>query len=176
VKWLFVLFLFVGLHASCDKALRIVKSLPAASRLLEEVQPVRIVEERGGDFGGYWSAVGRTITVTSGQSLGGQISTIIFEMHNALASDEFETLIWRACHGELDREGYVREVERIEHRNGLRASAMLEEGITAGLFPADACLPVHQNFDDYFRYQQYAGHSQWIANAYDQMQPWRYHL
>lgn len=150
--------------------------LPAFRKLVVQVEKggsVRIELKRLGNdsFEGYWEGDRRVVTVNQSlnQDRGVLICTIIFELHNALRNQELYDLALAAAQGKLDKDTYVRKVEEMEYRNVCSTIVLLEEGVRLGLFPKSAQWKISPTFEDHYRVQQLTGHSQWIANSYDDL-------
>lgn len=162
-----------------SRVIQIIHQLPEARRLIAKVQqdgPVHIAPATGMEthqFEACWEANSRTIFLNTkrGQSEGVTINSILFELHNALATSRLEMLTNQAANGQIDKEMYVEQIERTEHNNALRTSQLLEKGIAMGIFPESARWPVPQHFEDHYHLQQIHGHSQLIAMQYDEMSP-----
>ena len=116
-----------------------------------------------------WDDNSRSVIVNCDRaSLEGQrLCWVVFELHNALTSEEFDAICMRARQGQVSKEEYVRQVEKHEHRNALQARALIEGGVRRGLYPQEALWPVIKSFEDHYRMQQLMGHSFWIADQYD---------
>lgn len=130
------------------------------------------------DFHAYWEGSGRVICVTMSKQVneGSLISSIIFELHNAVTDARLEQLTHMAMDGKISKDRYVELIERMEHENAVNAVALLKKGIQRGVFPQSAGLEVIKDFEDHYKTQQLAGHSQWIAAQYDQYNPRSSHI
>jgi hypothetical protein len=120
-------------------------------------------------FGACWDAELRVIFIDASahRSKGELIGSIIFELHNAAATSKLEYYDHLAASGKIDKESYVRAIERIEFENSHKASKLAEKGIQMGVFPVEARLHTYQNFEEHYHYQKVGGHSSWIARNYD---------
>lgn len=154
--------------------------IPQVRQLLAKVQqegPVRveICKNRHDGFQGYWDGATRSIVLDGnmGSSPGEMISTLIFELHNAESNHRFEQLNEQAAHGQIDKETFVKETERIEHNNVLRCSILVNRGIKQGVLPQSARMPAIRNFEAHYKVQQLTGHSQFLARCYDNYAPRR---
>lgn len=129
-----------------------------------------IVESPSEQFDAYWNRDDRQISVNiSGRTEGEIIGSIIFELHNALVSDEMERLDNLAARGAIDRSSYVRSIEYLEYENSHKASSLVKEGIEQGIYPKSAHLFTYRDFDEHFHYQKVGGHTDWIAKNYDSL-------
>lgn len=150
--------------------------LPEARALIDEVQekgPITIVylDMPGQSLEGFWDATGRKIEVnrSAQQSEGRLISTILFELHNAQTSQRLIQITNMAKHNQISKEEFVSSVEKMEHRNALSTSHLLEKGISMGIFPKDASWPIYHQFEDHYKLQQVMSHSKWLADHYDRV-------
>ena len=169
-----------NLNVACDQRLQNclskVLKLSSARELIAEIQqqgPIQIRVVRhplSQQFGAYWDREGRVIGIQlSSQKLdeGKVIGSIIFELQNALANRDFDRLDALASSGRLGKEKYVEAMEHLEYQNSKKASALVQEGISQGLFPATAYLPTYSCFEEHFYYQKISGHSNAFRQAYD---------
>ncbi len=156
-----------------------IQKVPEARQLIETVQKegwVRVVVNNthlSNQFGAYWDGSNRTIaiSVTSDNTQGDIIASIIFELHNASVDSKFDYLDSLAAAGQIDREGYIRAVEYIEFQNSISAHNIAEKGIKMGVFPVRARLHVYRNFEEHYYYQQVGGHSAYIGKNFDMVAP-----
>lgn len=155
-----------------------IEQLPEAKELLNRIQKEGkiFVKFDSGDylsqrFGAFWDPDSRTIFVAYSNpvSAGDVIGSIIFELHNALMNSHLERLHSLAVMRKINKENYVRGIEKIEYENSLKAATLAEKGIKEGLFPANARLPTYKNFEEHYRMQKIGGHSAWIASIYDNL-------
>ncbi len=195
-KTLFILFcMLTFLQASeaqsaevpCDprlkKYLDKVLQLPQSRELIAQIQqqgPIRIEvvdHALSQQFGAFWDRQNRAIGIqlSSQISEGDIIGSIVFELHNALSNSKVDHLDFLANSGQISREKYVESMEYLEYQNSKKASALAQEGIEMGLFPANARLPTYSCFEEHFYYQKMSGHSAWFEQAYDQGRRHRLH-
>lgn len=168
--------------ASCAPELRgiwqTIQKLPEARELIQSVLRegplgIQVNTHLTTKFGAFWTGDARMILVNPprpGNDRGETIGSILFELHNAIADRELTKLDERAARGQINKQRYIEEVERLEYRNAIKASRIARSGITQGLFPETAHLPVYPTFEEHFRIQREAGHSAWIGRTYDQLQ------
>jgi hypothetical protein len=57
--------------------------------------------------------------------------------------------------------------ETLEYQNAIETSALLENGMAAGVFPKDSGWYPATTFKEHLRIQQSSGHSAWIEKAYE---------
>lgn len=153
-----------------------IQRLPEARALIERVQreggvAFRINEEMSysQDFGAFWDLDRRTVNVSYNfhRSEADVIGSIIFELHNALATERLDRVFNLAMKRAITREQYVEQIERIEYENSHLASALVAKGIRAGIYPPEAHLNTYSSFEEHFHFQKVGGHSQAIAQSYD---------
>lgn len=125
------------------------------------------------DFEALWNSSNRVIIVNGNNNKkeGELITSILFELHNANADKNLAHYFSLAEKGLIDKESYVRAIEKIEHDNALETVDLLELGIKRGVFPSEAKWNIYRNFEDHYKLQQVHGHSQWIADKFDQIAP-----
>ncbi|NGX38048.1 MAG: hypothetical protein K1000chlam2_01217 [Chlamydiae bacterium] len=156
------------------KVVERIEQLPEGKELIDRVLEegdlhIVINQIYSKKFEGYWDASIRTIHVTKTPSDSAFISTILFELHNALRESDFEKTDQMAYQGSLDRNGYVKAMEHIEYENARATSNLLNKGIELGLFPYDSYWEVSDTFEEHFLVQKQAGHAAWFAKMYDQL-------
>lgn len=152
------------------------EKLPEARALIDEVQekgPITIVymDMPGQTLEGFWDATGRKIEVnrSTQQGEGRLLCTILFELHNAQTSQRLIQITNMARHNQISKDEFVSSVERMEHRNALNTSHLLQKGISLGIFPKDAFWPIYYQFEDHYKIQQLMAHSKWLADHYDRV-------
>ena len=120
-----------------------------------------------------WRPDNRTIVLNSrrDRNEGEIIRSILFEMHNAKNHHKFEKLDRLARGGHIDKEAYVREIEWLEHQNALETKRILDDAMAMGAYPNTVFWPIHEEFEAHYKLQQLAGHSQFIAQVYDTLNP-----
>lgn len=165
--------------AETKKAIETIFQLPEAKELYVNVQkqgPIKIemFPMENEESEAFWDGNDRAIRINSlkNSSEGVLISSILFELHNALTNYQLIYLVDLAVTGQISQEVYVENVERMEHQNALRTSELIDIGIKKGLFPSDAYWPIFKNFEDHYQIQQIQGHSAWLANHYNQICPY----
>lgn len=169
---------FSSYHPNLKQAIKAVESLPEAAALIDEVQlsgkiGVDTQNIESFDFEAMWNAGTRKIIVNAqkNKTLGKTICSILFELHNAKTNDQLLSLFAMAQQGTISKSDYVEKVERMEHQNAVNTNRLIEKGIEMGLFPTEARWPIFEDFEDHYMIQQIYGHSQWIANNFDTMNP-----
>ncbi len=120
-------------------------------------------------FNAMWNGTDREIIVNNSphRTEGKMICSILFELHNAKTDRTFMSLINSACRGTLSKAQYVEGVERMEYQNALEASTLLNKGIRQGIFSYDSYWPIARTFNEHFSIQKRMGHSDFIAQSYD---------
>ncbi|CCB86525.1 MULTISPECIES: hypothetical protein [Parachlamydia] len=177
---LFCIFQPLQASISCDPQLRpvltTIRQLPEACELINTALkdgPIRIEVNKSleADFGAFWGLDNRTIFVNCGnrKDAGEIIGSVIFELHNAVATRELKRLDNLAASGKINKSSYVREVEYVEYCNSLKASEIVTKGIKQGFYPREAYLPVYSSFEEHFDVQKKYGHSAWIAKNFDEI-------
>ena len=118
-----------------------------------------------------WLPDERTIclNVSKKRSLGSLICSMIFELHNATTTKQFNHTDQLAASGRLSKQKYIETIERIEYANALKTSQMLERGVRKGVFPADARYPIAPTFEEHYAIQIQYGHSQFIGRMYENL-------
>jgi len=122
-------------------------------------------------FEGYWDPYNRSILITkrSSQTEADRIMTVLFEMHNATRSKDFQKLDHLAYMRQINKETYIRESEFIEYENCLSTSQLLEQGVEQGIFPSSCAWPIYDDFEDHYRLMKRTGHADWYASGYKSM-------
>ncbi len=167
---------FASYPSQAKQALNALNKLPEFHDLLERAQkdgPIQLKMESHPNFEGLWDGHTRSIVVNTrfNPSLGSMICTILFELHNANTAQYYDRLIELAQEGSLTKDQYVEKVERAEYQNAKNTHDLLEKGIRSGIFPESAHWPVVPDFEEHYKVQQISGHSIFIANNYDQINP-----
>ncbi|MDR3624226.1 MAG: hypothetical protein P4L16_03680 [Chlamydiales bacterium] len=118
-----------------------------------------------------WIGEKRAIILNSSKqwTLGKQISSIIFELHNAASDEHFIQLNKLAYEGKITKDEYVESVEKQEYLNSLETQQLITKGIKLGYFPKDTFLPIYKSFEEHFKWQIALGHSDLIAQQYEEM-------
>jgi hypothetical protein len=155
-----------------DSAYATLKQLPEVEALIERIEqdgPFYIEYNRydSKKFQGYWSMEDRTIYITRGQSLAHTLTTLLFEMHNAVNTQTLDNYDRLAYNRQITRSEYIRAVELWEYENAKQTVAILNKGIEMGIFPKECHWPLHDNFEEHFNLQKSAGHSAYIGKMYD---------
>lgn len=116
-----------------------------------------------------WMASERTIYLnfSKPRSQGSLIASIVFELHNALSSNEFAYYDRLAMNRQISRQKYIEAVERLEYANAHKTAYILYKGIRKGVFPDDAFWCIAPTFEEHYTVQIEAGHSGLIGCIYD---------
>ncbi|MDX1930783.1 MAG: hypothetical protein SFV81_29940 [Pirellulaceae bacterium] len=106
-----------------------------------------------------------------------QLATLVYELLNAENSDESNDAWAKVWNGELDRENYVRELGKLEHRALLKRRAFFVVEYFAGglpetISPEPWYLHVNHEFEEYFKLQP-KFINEYYANFYDEVQKFR---
>lgn len=157
-----------------QEAFSLLQQMPEVNALIDKIEkdgPFSIEMNRGMSkkFEGYWSPDYRTVCVTPNHSLAGNITTILFEMHNAANQSTLDYYDNLAYNREISRKDYIRAIEHWEYENALATAKILNKGIEMGLFPRECYWPVHDNFEEHFELQKSAGHSAYVGKMYDSL-------
>ncbi len=155
-----------------DDALQTIRQVPECRALLKQVEKdggfnIKAVPRT--PFEAQWNPDARTIEVNLEKhtSQGHIITSVLFELHNALSDKRLQHLYSLASSRSISKELFVRKMEQMEWKNWESASVILEAGRRKGLFPKEAVLPSFKTFLNYFTIQQQTGHSQYHAQSYD---------
>lgn len=149
--------------------------IPEAKAIIEKIKQegsFKIMVESTGlarRFGAFWDPDRRIICIdtSSDQSEGEVIGSLLFELHNASVTSQFDRLDEMAAGGGISKERYVESMEYIEYLNSLSASKIASKGIRMGVLPLDAGLPTYPNFKEHFKAQKSSGHSACFARNFD---------
>ena len=116
-----------------------------------------------------WMAYERTVYLnfSKPRSQGSLISSIVFELHNALCSRQFAHYDHLASKGQISRNQYIEAIERIEYMNAHKTAEILYKGVRRGIFPSDAFWCIAPTFEEHYQVQIEAGHSALIGYIYD---------
>lgn len=158
------------------EAFHSLQKLPDYHRLVQEVEregaiKIEMVSLNNESFDAFWDSTDRVIRINKlkNENFNVLICSILFELHNAKSDRRFMHFYNMAIRGEISKEEYVENVERMEHANALKCSLLLEKGISLGIFSSEVRWPIYRNFDDYYKVQQIHEHSHWLAKSYDEM-------
>ncbi len=184
---LFILF-FAEIHAVgyCDPKLKrafdTAVSLDETKVLWERINregEVRIFAKHGNqnNFKAYWEGEERIICVNLGlkPTVGEQVSSLLFEMHNALRDKKTVSLYNQAAQRRISKETFAREMERVEYENSLDACTLLEKGVKAGIYPQECYLQRYANFESFLNAQKMHGHFHHYLRTYNEIQGIAFH-
>jgi hypothetical protein len=153
-----------------------INSLPEGKELVSKVLeqgPLRIKRDprNSNQFEGYWSAWDRTIYITeeSYSSECSLITTLLFELHNALSTDELEKYYSLASNNQISRNRFIQSIELIEYENALSTAEMLRHGEECGIFPKNCDWYIADTFSEHYHFQKAYGHSASIGQIYDNL-------
>lgn len=160
------------LHPILEK----IEAFPEGKEVIEKVLEqgplsIQVNTHLSPQFEGYWDAYKRTIYISknSRSSNCSLITTLLFELHNALRTSELERLYSLASKRAIERKQFIEEFEYVEYENAWATSLVLERGSELGYFPYNCSWDVDDNFADHFKVQQRGGHSALIGALYDQL-------
>lgn len=157
-------------------------TLKAISSKLKQVPESRQVIERalqrgsitvdfsfeGMPFAAAWLSSTREISIDGRnyEDQGKPLCYLLFELHNAISEPKYQKLYEMALNGGIGCDSYVEAVEKIEHENMINTVAILEKGISYGVFPQSARWEIIYDFATHYKIQQLTGHSLLIAKEY----------
>lgn len=163
-------------HVHCCKELEPLfldlKQIPEVNELLEKILErgrlkIQFNKSLSKKFDGYWSPVDRTIYITKSRSAARMMTTILFEMHNAVDDAELEELDYLAMHRKLTKKKYIEAVERWEYKHARATASIINKGIHLGLLSRECYWPVSDTFEEHLAIQKSCGHSAHIGKMYD---------
>ncbi|NGX60684.1 MAG: hypothetical protein K940chlam9_00151 [Chlamydiae bacterium] len=179
-RFLSLFFLLTGsvyAYPTCSpevsSAVQTLYKIPEARELIQKVEadgPVRVyVTPFPNGSNAMWRADERAIILNGNKSrtYGEMLRSILFEFHNAAADKEFMKTDWMAKQGQISKNTYIEQIERIEHSNALSTCNIIEQAIAKRIFPMDARWSIPSDFHFHFQIQKESGHSQAIAVTYD---------
>ncbi len=151
-----------------------IQSLPEGRALIVAASkegPIRLALFNDSRFGACWNNQERIIALDpqTNASMGKAINSLIFELHNAKNDKKLTQLYRLAANRQIDKEAFVESVERVEYENALETCRLLRKGIERKVFPKDADWQIFRSFEDHYSIQQMTGHSQQIAESYDDL-------
>lgn len=153
-----------------------IEKLPETRALIDRVQSYGPIHIKVRDlpefaFEAMWDGKTRTIVINKRfiKSEGHLICSIIFELHNAETERTLQGLVTEAITGQISKEIYVWNIEKIEHQNALATCQLIEQGIQQGLFPPSTRWNIEKDFEAHLLIQKKSGHSDWNANYYDRL-------
>jgi len=157
-----------------EDAFSLLRKMPQVNTLIDKIQedgPIHIELNHhiSKKFEGYWSPDDRTIYITPNHSKASNITTILFEMHNALNVQTLDYYDSLAYNQQISRNKYIRAVEYWEYTNAKATADILNEGIKMGTLPQECHWHVFNNFEDHFDLQKSTGHSAFIGKMYDHL-------
>ena len=163
---------------SLGEAIQFIKAAPESAALYNHVERQGAVqflyhEMEDCPFNALWDSEERLIIVNASKvkTIGKLVSSILFELHNAKSDHTLKQLAQQAENGAIDKETYVHSIEEIEYKNIVNAARIIRIAIGHGLFPSDSWIHTFYTFDNHYKLQQIFGHSQWLADQYDLLNP-----
>lgn len=162
----------VDCQPSLRPALAKICQIPEAKSLINKIQAEGAIHIKmqanslASQFGACWDPFQRSIFLAQGITEGQQIGFMLFELHNAAASSKFQFLEHLVAQRIIDKETYIKAVERVEYENSLKTAKISSKGINLNIFPRDAYLSTYKSFDEYYYFQKLAGHSAALEKNY----------
>lgn len=158
-----------------QRHLKAIQALEEGRKLIDSIMLDGAIEIAVADnsvtqrFAACWDCESRTILIglAANPTEGEIISSLLFELHNALMSPHLDNLDKMALNKKIDKQNYIRSVEHVEYMNSINASRIATLGVQKGSFPRDTRLHVYRDFDEYFYYQKKSGHSDIIGRNFE---------
>lgn len=158
------------------KVLEKVRELPEADDLLYTVLQqgplfIELNTDKPDQFDGYWSCTDRTIYITQLPQSSDcfLITALLFELQNALRTEDIEELYSLASYRAIGREDFIESLEYIEYENAYNTSSLLREGVASGVYPSGCYWHLSDDFSEHLKIQEDGGHCDWIGKLYDQL-------
>lgn len=169
------LFAYPRVSPDLVEPLNLIARFPESRKVLDKVEQEGPISIYSAPFqstsNAMWVCDERAIVVNSirPKTLGQQTRLILFELHNALRTKEFDELDRMACWKKISKEDYIRAVEYKEFQNVHNTTKLLEQAISQNFFPKDSYWTTVSNFNDHLRTQALSGHSQAIGALYERL-------
>lgn len=130
---------------------------------------IAINRDLSDEFEGYWSVYERTIYITKNQPLSdcSLVTTLLFELHNALRTADIENMFALVKNHAIGRDEFIENLEYIEYENACNTATLLEQGAQNGFFPCNCGWNLSNNFAEHLRVQQKGGHAASLGRIYD---------
>ena len=121
------------------------------------------------EFGAGCNMESRIIEVDERHTDDEVLATFVFELTNAVSSQSFHELIVAAQQGNIDRETYAKETERIEHEGTLRHRRIMSSAIkTMGWDRSmDIFRRLKTSFDEHWPYIKNSPHTEFYREQWD---------
>lgn len=162
-------------HPNVRAVILQLKRMPESNEVIRQALGMGSItvemSSKGMPFNAMWENYERRIVVDkrASKDQGSLLCHLLFELTNAVAEPRYQELCELAIDGLIDCDSYVEAVERIEYENMVRTVAIIEKGISSGIFPSTAGWEVIHDFDIHYKIQQLAGHSLLIAKEYQEI-------
>lgn len=160
------------------QAVERISQLPEARSLIQKAArsgpiSLRLMNPDKCQFQGLWESGSRTIyiNVNEQKTLGKQIQTLLFELHNAISNAFFHQLWIDAQIGRIDKQSFVEKAERFEYNNLIQTQTLIEKGIAQKIFPPDSRFDLFPEFRLHYFFQQLCDHSEWFSDQFDKCCP-----
>jgi len=175
-----LVFAYPAVSPDLAEALKMLYNYPQAKSLLEKVEQEGPISIYSAPFqsnsNAMWMPDERAIVVNSlrQRSRGQEVRLILFELHNAIASKEFDHLDQLASWNKITKNDYIWSVEYLEHQNALNTKILVENAIAAGIFPKDSRWHIPSSFQEHLHTQSQSGHSAAIGALYEELKAYAY--
>jgi len=107
------------------------------------------------------------------------VSHLMFELFNALKDYMFEELEKKAVKKKIDKEIFVKEIERIEFQSHNNTKKLLGMAVKSGHLTEPDLLedvPIIEDFDTHYKYHQLIGHTERYAKRFDTLSKAEQHI
>lgn len=169
------LFAFNSVPKELQNEVTMLQNFPETKALVQSIEnegPVslRWMEIKAG-FNAFWSGEHRIIAINSAKrwSSGEKLYSLLFELQNAHADKELRHLDDLASKKQIDKQRYIESVEKAEYQNVVKTSQLLQRGISQGYFPRNMQIPYYPGLIEHLHMQKMSGHSDAIANKYEDL-------
>jgi len=185
MRWILLLVAFFSPacfahELRCEPELRPIleklQSLPESDEVIQKVLeqgPLSIEHNTtlSTQFEGYWDAYSRAIYIsqTDDNSECSLITTLLFELHNALRTDDIEHMYSLASKRAIGRDDFIEQFEFLEYQNALATSQIIDHGASLGYFPYGCAWRIATDFASHFEVQLRMGHSESLGALYDEL-------
>lgn len=153
-----------------------VESLPEGKELIFKVLEqgplsIKVNNIYPDQFEGYWGGHNRTIYITKKRDSSdcSLVTTLLFELHNAVRTAAIKEVQCLVSNNQMNRTEFIQAIEYIEYENALSTTKLLNLGVKDGIFPRYCHWNIAGTFEEHYRIQREAGHSEWIGKMYDDL-------
>lgn len=185
MRWIFLFCAFFSSacfahQLRCEPELRPIleklRSLPEGDAVIQKVLeqgPLSIEHNTAlsTQFEGYWDAYSRAIYITQTDETSecSLITTLLFELHNALRTDDIEYMYSLASKRAIGRDDFIEQFEFLEYENALATAQIIDKGASLGYYPYGCAWGIADDFASHFEVQLRKGHSASLGALYDQL-------